>query len=553
MPSFADLKAKATSVTNAGAEKFQHVRDRNTSVPMAKTTWDPYSGEPPPPPPPSRSLVNRNTKPLAPLLPPPSRTSSAASRSLSNSSVASSASPAPPLPSRGPSSGPPPTPPRGKPAAPVPPALPVIRSSPQLNPPPIINSPPPIVRSTRPDFNSRTVIPKPASTSRKTEIDWSNLSPEDKDIFFSWLDEFFANFTPPSAVRDTAVVQDPPITTTPSHAPPLRSSTKPASWNRAPVGNQYAFTLSYPPHTKHGSAALDLTHYFAPSTPWTEAWYSGEMPWPPPLVDSGHALPTLSMMTRGTQMTVSIGAIFSDLSLFWGTVEFSTSNPSDMRQVKRDAVYLPRPKALGRQELVEAHELYGETIALYAESFLGTGQPCARGECWDLANEALKYFAQYDYIPKPVQSTARTHGHLIYEGKASNQGKEMVGRWRGGDDRIRRGDIAEWREVKIGLKGQPPSSFYSLGFPDHTAVIVSDSIPLPSAKDGGSLMPSDLGTIAVVEQSQGRPPSRTEYDLSYFREGEMWIYRPIGMKTYLGLDELAIAPPDGVQALLQRL
>jgi hypothetical protein len=70
-------------------------------------------------------------------------------------------------------------------------------------------------------------------------------------------------------------------------------------------------------------------------------------------------------------------------------------------------VYLPRPKALGWQELVEAHELYLETIALFAESLLGTGQPCrARGEYCDLADpsQALKYFKQYDYIPKPVPS-----------------------------------------------------------------------------------------------------------------------------------------------------
>ena len=230
------------------------------------------------------------------------------------------------------------------------------------------------------------------------------------------------------------------------------------------------------------------------------------MPLPPPLSESRDSSHTLSMMSRGSQKTISIAAIFADLSFFWGTVEFSTNNPNNMSQVKRNAVYLPRPKALGRQELVEAHESYGETVALFAESFLGTGQPCARGECWDLADQALKYFEQYDYIPKPVQSISRTHGHLIYEGKASNLGKEMVGRWRGGDDRIRRGDIAEWREVKIGMKGAP-GSFARLGFPDHTAVIVNDSIPLPTAKDGGSLKPSDLGTIVVVEQSQGHPRS----------------------------------------------
>ena len=281
-------------------------------------------------------------------------------------------------------------------------------------------------------------------------------------------------------------------------------------------------------------------------------WYNGKKPYPPPLLESQNSWHTLSMMSLGSQKIISIAAIFSDLSFFWGTVEFTTDNPSDMSQVKRNAVYLPRPEALGRQELVEAHESYGETIALFAESFLGTGQPCARGECWDLADQALKYFEQYDYIPKPVQSMSRTHGHLIYEGRASNQGKEMVGRWRGGDDRIRRGDIAEWREVKIGVKGAP-GSFSRLGFPDHTAVIVNDSIPLPTAKDGCSLKPSDLGTIAVVEQSQGHPPSRKDYDLNYLQEGEMWIYRPIGMKAYLHVGELTVEPPEEVQTLLQSL
>ncbi|KIY44636.1 hypothetical protein FISHEDRAFT_77260 [Fistulina hepatica ATCC 64428] len=43
-------------------------------------------------------------------------------------------------------------------------------------------APPPINRNTRPD------APRPASTS----IDWVNLSEEDKQIFFSWLDEFFS-------------------------------------------------------------------------------------------------------------------------------------------------------------------------------------------------------------------------------------------------------------------------------------------------------------------------------------------------------------------------
>jgi hypothetical protein len=182
---------------------------------MAKTNWDPYSDKPPPPPPPPSSLVNQKTKPVS-FPPPPSRTSSAASPSLSSSS--SAASSPPPLPSRG-QSGAPPPPPRKTAISPAPP---VIRLSPsQTNPPPT-NGPPPIIRSTRPDFHAHPKIPKPPTSSSDTEIDWSNLSPEDKTTFFNWLDEFFSNFTPPSITNDAAVARRPAIATS-SHALPLES------------------------------------------------------------------------------------------------------------------------------------------------------------------------------------------------------------------------------------------------------------------------------------------------------------------------------------------
>lgn len=51
--------------------------------------------------------------------------------------------------------------------------------------------PPPVVRSTRPDMAAL----EPSSTHTPSDsgaIDWTNLSQEDKDIFFAWLDEFFS-------------------------------------------------------------------------------------------------------------------------------------------------------------------------------------------------------------------------------------------------------------------------------------------------------------------------------------------------------------------------
>jgi hypothetical protein len=275
-------------------------------------------------------------------------------------------------------------------------------------------------------------------------------------------------------------------------------------------------------------------------TPWQEPWYSSDRPFPPPLVGGKEHVVTMSSITRGFQNVLNIGTLFSDLSMFWGTVEFLKNNPRDSRTIKRIALYLPRPESLSQGQLIEAHETYGDTIALYAESFLGSGQFCGRGECWDLAHEALKYFQDFDFVPKPIPSIGRTHGHLIFEARVSERGRTTEGRWRGGDNRIRRGDIVEWRKVRIRLRG----GFATLGDPDHTAIIITDVVPRCSPSDGEHMSPADIGTLTVIEQSQGKLPERTDYDLKCLEEGEMWVYRPISMQVYLGVVDLTAEAPD---------
>ncbi|KAF9040072.1 hypothetical protein BJ165DRAFT_1495201 [Panaeolus papilionaceus] len=602
MPSFAELKAKASKTTSSGVEKMQNVRDRNTSVPLKKTNWDPYSGAPPPPPPPPRSLVNRNTKPaLSPLLPPPSRTSNPASPSLSR---APSVSPAPALPARSFSSAssasvsanpPPPLPSRGnKPATFTPPVLPsrspsVLSSTSMASSLQGFGPPPPVKRDTRPTLSAHSSIAP--RNGEDTKIDWINISAEDKEVFFSWLDEFFANFSSTSTIQSKPAGG--PVVQNPSSAPPpVRYSSKPVAPSYPPrlpgnsnssvpfitptranpasrnvIAQDYAsqgsngnsdtnpqLTLSYPPPNEYGSAAHDVAHYFLPSVHWDTVWFEsgGGSILPPCLKVEGGYNRTCSWMSVGSQKTAWVGIYFPDLSIFWGTVEYITpvtvrdlNNPN---KVKRSAQFLPPPEPLGRAELVEAHETYGETIALFAESFEGTGEYCARGECWDLANEALKYFAQYDYIPKPVPSTNRTHGHLIYFGRASHKGASMEGCWRGGDDRIRRGDIIEWHLARVGMKGAMAGGYCILGAPDHTAVIVEGTVPSPvngaEVVDGMPLKPCELGTIVVVEQSVGSPPIRREYALDLMEEGEVWVYRPISMKGYIGIDRVVHMPPE---------
>ncbi|EDR09705.1 proline-rich protein [Laccaria bicolor S238N-H82] len=232
MPSFADLKAKAASATSSGVEKLQNVRDRNTSVPMKKTNWDPYSGNPPPPPPPPR--INQKSRPaeLAPLPPPPSRTGSIIPPSISSSR--STGSTAPPLPSRGPVSSPPlpprgpvsspplpprgpastpPLPPRGSSAAPSPSPVPPTRNF--VPTAPSAAGPPPIVRATRPPIIGFSISQEPT-------IDWTNISAQDKETFFAWLDEYFSKLLGIQVPSNT--------NSSVGHPSPFRGPTKPASW-----------------------------------------------------------------------------------------------------------------------------------------------------------------------------------------------------------------------------------------------------------------------------------------------------------------------------------
>lgn len=250
---------------------------------------------------------------------------------------------------------------------------------------------------------------------------------------------------------------------------------------------------------------------------------------------------------HGSKKTLFGGVIFQDLSICWYTVSFSTvgshADPNDTRAVQRSASYLPPPQPLPGPTLIAAHEAYGETVAGFAESYEGTGQYCARGECWDLANEALKYFDEFDYVPKPVPSTSCTHGHLIFSGKATSKQNQM-GRWRGGDDRVRRGDIVQWKRAKVVFDH---GGYATLGDPDHTAIVVADSVPREPVGDGMSVRPGALGVIEVVEQSVGSPPKRERYDLGGMTEGEIWIYRPVGMVEYVGT-VLMPRCPEGVGA-----
>jgi hypothetical protein len=75
-----------------------------------------------------------------------------------------------------------------------------------------------------------------------------------------------------------------------------------------------------------------------------------------------------------------------------------------------------------------------------------------------------------------------------------------------------------------------------------TTVIIRDSQPSRTPPDGQSLSPADLGNLEVVKQSLGSLLDRKEYDLAAFEQGEMWIYRPVGLQAYLRTSFEATCP-----------
>lgn len=175
----AELKQKAEKAKDAGVTKMVNTRDRYSSVPSSKTNWDP------------------NWKRAPPLAP------------------AGSAG-----------NGPPPPPLRTRPDA---------SGSPRSS---VVSPPPPWAHGSRSDAPSPSsyshISPPPtrakSSYLSQTEladqvdhIDWGNLSQEDKDEFFSWLDEFFSlylDITLPSR-GSSAGMKGSPAVTVQSAGPPV--------------------------------------------------------------------------------------------------------------------------------------------------------------------------------------------------------------------------------------------------------------------------------------------------------------------------------------------
>ncbi|KIK23716.1 hypothetical protein PISMIDRAFT_435929 [Pisolithus microcarpus 441] len=220
MVNFAELKAKAEKAKDAGVAKVVNTKDRYSSISSSKTTWDPNwkRGTPRS----STSSPPSQPQPPPPPPPPPPRSTVAQSRGA----VVGTDEPS--------SSG---ISPRDA-VAPKPPPV-VSRAS----RPDIPGSPTPSHTSKLPPPPKRFSSGYPPSHNRANshgdttfdKIDWVNLSTEDKEEFFRWLDEFFSRYLNVEMGPRTSVVSSPPppaeasvpIPATRSGPPPVNTATRP--------------------------------------------------------------------------------------------------------------------------------------------------------------------------------------------------------------------------------------------------------------------------------------------------------------------------------------
>ncbi|TKA55512.1 hypothetical protein B0A53_02688 [Rhodotorula sp. CCFEE 5036] len=380
----------------------------------------------------------------------------------------------------------------------------------------------------------------------------------------------------PEAAKQPAPVA--PAPTLSSGPPPISRATRPQlSPALAPPASRP--DRSYPPAETHSSAALSLLHWLldppnlssiltTSAVPFFLPPPASPSPQPPPLENRSDVRSAYSWLQRGDAKSYVGCFLFGDASIAWIRISWNATaearGPTALLrggQVQREGRYRPRPRIehdWDAERLYRASETYGPRIVRFAQDALARGVPVARGECWDLANEALAACEAESVggaSNKPFPSIARTHGALLYYARAGTG--EVVGTWTGGDVYVRPGDIVEWRSVTIREVGMAPGSYSTLGDPEHTAIIVAAGAPLtlPRFDPSGRQPPfldtayplSSLVSLTVVEQSRGYAPSEKTYDLAAMSKGEVWIYRPCGLRDLVGVDEVAAKWPPEVQ------
>ncbi|CAO1627393.1 unnamed protein product [Jaminaea pallidilutea] len=406
-------------------------------------------------------------------------------------------------------------------------------------PPPARRGPPPVPAGRNPSASSvsgaRSPPPVPSNKPKPPAIPGRAPSTQ-------------RTVDPPTAQMSSMSVGSRP----PPPSPAAASSARPQTG--APL--DLTLTASRHPSTEPCKALSAATFFCYPAS-FPEWSASGSTPpWffrsserepsaqPPPLAErSDKAWASSSkIMSRGAErFETQVGvAQFDDLSTLWYRIEFSGADMGASFDCK--VAYAEPPSPWMDSSLLQASAAgYGELVARAAEGW--EDSVVGDGECWTLVNEAILGVNAEQGWPEEIQmlrSIGRTHGCLIYYADADANPNSPPGIWRGGDvGNVRRGDILEWGDyAKCGLADGRKAQMGGAKCPDHTAVIVGvgkspSSTDTPPSSAQTPLPPRDLVSLEVLEQSAGQPVTRNVLDLTAFRQGKMWIFRPCGSEAIL--------------------
>lgn len=299
-----------------------------------------------------------------------------------------------------------------------------------------------------------------------------------------------------SSLVQTKVTKNAPKPSGPNPKQSIFPSSKPSISSLQTAQHTPSSSSNYPRLSTSSLPASEICSALQCSTflcyPDSYPEWSGSQPWfvkpnavPSSLANRNDVARMSSWMYSGNNYTLLGCALFADLSHLWWKISWDSTRPAST--VKSQVAYREPPSSWNDEErLTEASRGFGDWIAGFAETNAANRTPVGDGECWTLAAEAIKYTndtAQLTEANRLMKTIGRTHGFLLYAGKA-DEVQGQCGRWRGGDrirahgGGIRRGDIVEWRTVKIRIKESAPGSWATLGAPDHTAVVVADS-PVP--------------------------------------------------------------------------
>ncbi|RDW84567.1 hypothetical protein BP6252_02157 [Coleophoma cylindrospora] len=246
-------------------------------------------------------------------------------------------------------------------------------------------------------------------------------------------------------------------------------------------------------------------------------WYAkGTWP-PPPLVrlpgKRSYACSSGWSQSAGRKTHHLDGAIRDSSTLATTNIHLVWDASWPKGSVKVQQRHSPPPRKLNSDELEIERSKYSNAVADWCAAQVGT--KVGDGECWTLANEALKAVAAdcaSRHQEPCMTSQSLVHGYLIYSylPAVSPYPDPKGGVLEAG---VARGDIIQFLKTHFKAKNGMREAW--AGMPDHTSVVTA-------------VEPD--GVLKVLEQNNGgvKIVGDGKYDMSELVGGEVRIFRAVG-------------------------